>query len=281
MEFVFSTNYKEKIVMITEAEFIRIVNYFKVNYGIDLKQKKSLITGRLDNYMIRNGHSSYSEFMSKVEKNPEGMEARDLVDYLTTNHTYFMREPEHFRFLKEVVLPEVKKSLESTRDLRTWCAAASTGEEAYTLAMIYKDFFALENNDWDTTILATDISSRVLDYATKGRYLKEQIEPLPDAWKRRYFKNVDLEQYEVSDELKREVIFRKFNLMDQLPFKQRLHIVFVRNVMIYFDEETKNNLVNRIYDMLVPGGYMFIGTTEAIDKSVTGFKYVRPSVYRK
>lgn len=267
--------------MITDEEFTRIVNYVKSNFGIDLKQKKALITGRLDNYMLRNGYSSYSEFISKAEKNPKGTEARALVDHLTTNHTYFMREPEHFRFLKDVVLPEVKKSLGDTRDLRTWCAAASTGEEAYTLAMIYKDFFAFEENTWDTTVLATDISTRVLEYATEGKYLKEHIEPLPDTWKRRYFKNVNLEQCQVSDELKKEVVFREFNLMDPLPFRQRLHIVFIRNVMIYFDEETKINLVNRIYDMLVPGGYMFIGTTEAIDKSVTGFKYVRPSVYRK
>lgn len=273
---------KKKVIdMITDAEFIRIVNYVKSNYGIDLNQKRTLVTGRLDNYLARNGYSSYTEFMSRVEQNPNGEEVRDMIDNLTTNHTYFMRETEHFDFLKNVVLPEAKKSLGEVRDLRTWCAAASTGEEAYTLAMIIKDFFALEERPWDTTILATDISTRVLDYAAEGKYLKEQIEPLPDTWKRRYFKYTGGDECMVSDGLRREVIFRKFNLMDPLPFKQRLHIVFIRNVMIYFDEETKNDLVNRIYDMLVPGGYMFIGTTESIDKSKTKFRYVRPSVYRK
>ncbi len=267
--------------MITESEFFRVVNYVKSNYGIDLSQKKVLITGRLDNYLVRNGYSSYSEFMSKVEKNPGSTEVRDLIDNLTTNHTYFMREAEHFKFLRECVLPEIKQSLSSTKDLRTWCAAASTGEEAYTLAMIYKDFFALEGNQWDTTVLATDISSRVLEHAQRGKYLKEQIEPIPDMWKRRYFRSVSPEECEVTDELKSQVIFRRFNLMDSLPFRQKLHVVFIRNVMIYFDEETKNDLVNRIYDMLVPGGYMFIGTTESIDKSSTDFKFVRPSVYRK
>lgn len=267
--------------MITDAEFIRIVNYVKSNFGIDLNQKKVLITGRLDNYLTRNGYASYTEFMSKVERSPDGAEVRDLVDNLTTNHTYFMREAEHFRFLKDVVLPEVKKSLADTKDLRTWCAAASTGEEPYTIAMIYKDFFALEDKMWDTNILATDISTRVLEHAKRGKYLAEQLEPLPDTWKRRYFKSVGEEQFVVTDDLKNQVTFRKFNLMDELPFRQRLHIVFIRNVMIYFDEETKNDLVNRIYDMLVPGGYMFIGTTESIDKSKTKFQYVRPSVYRK
>lgn len=267
--------------MITEAEFIRIVNYVKQHYGIVLNEKKALITGRLDNYIARNGYASYSDFMRKVESNPSGQEVRDLIDNLTTNHTYFMRESEHFRFLKEVVLPEVKRSLSGTKDLRTWCAAASTGEEPYTLAMIYKDFFALDDDQWDTTVLATDISTRVLEHAKKGCYLKEQIEPLPETWQRRFFKGISPEECQVTDELKKEVIFRKFNLMDPLPFRQRLHVVFIRNVMIYFDEETKTDLVNRIYDMLVPGGYMFIGTTESIDKSKTGFKYVRPSVYRK
>ena len=267
--------------MITNEEFQRIVNYVKSNYGIDLQHKKTLITGRLDNYMNRNGYSSYSQFMSKVEKNPNGSVVRDLIDNLTTNHTYFMREAEHFKFLKDIVLPEVKRSLGTTKDLRTWCAAASTGEEAYTLAMIYKDFFALEDDKWDTTILATDISTRVLQYATEGKYLREQTEPLPDIWRRRYFRNINAEECVVSDELKKEVVFKKFNLMDPLPFKKRLHIVFIRNVMIYFDDETKNELVNRIYDMLVPGGYMFIGTTESIDRAKTKFNYVRPSVYRK
>ena len=267
--------------MITEAEILKIVNYVKKNFGIELGEKKALITGRLDNYIVRNGYSSYSEFMKKVEANPNGPEGRDLVDNLTTNHTYFMREAEHFKFLKEVVLPEVKKSLSGSKDLRTWCAAASTGEEPYTLAMIYKDFFALEDERWDTTVLATDISTRVLEHAESGRYLKEQIEPLPETWQRRYYRSINLEECQVTDELKKQVIFRKFNLMDPLPFRQRLHVVFIRNVMIYFDDKTKNELVNRIYDMLVPGGYMFIGTTESIDKSKSGFKYVRPSVYRK
>lgn len=267
--------------MITESEFLRVVNYVKSNYGIDLSQKKVLITGRLDNYLARNGYSSYSEFMSRVENNPESAEVRDLVDNLTTNHTYFMRESEHFKYLKDFVLPEMKQSLLNSKDLRTWCAAASTGEEAYTLAMIYKDFFALEDRMWDTTILATDISSRVLEHAQKGKYLKEQIQPIPDVWKRRYFRDIGEEECVVSDELKSRVMFRKFNLMDQLPFRQKLHVVFIRNVMIYFDEETKNELVNKIYDVLVPGGYMFIGTTESIDKTKTNFKFVRPSVYRK
>ena len=267
--------------MIIESEFIRIVNYVKKNFGIELSQKKTLITGRMDNYLSRKGYGSYTQFMDMVEKNPNGDEARDLIDNLTTNHTYFMREAEQFRFLKEVVLPEVKKSLTSTKDLRTWCAAASTGEEPYTLAMILKDFFSLEDSSWDTTVLATDISTKVIEFATKGKYLKEQIEPLPDTWKRRYFRSINSEECVVVDDLKKEVIFRKFNLMDPLPFKQKLHIVFIRNVMIYFDEETKIDLINRIYDMLVPGGYMFIGTTEAIDKNKTKFQYVMPSVYRK
>ena len=267
--------------MITEKEFIRIVNYVKKNFGIELSQKKTLITGRLDNYLSRNGYDNYTQLMDRVERNPNSDEARDLIDSLTTNHTYFMREVEHFHFLKDVVLPEVKKSLSGTKDLRTWCAASSTGEEPYTLAMIMKDFFSLEDGRWDTTVLATDISTKVLEFASKGKYLKEQIDPLPDTWKRRFFKSLNSEECVVTEDLKKEVIFRKFNLMDPLPFKQKLHIVFIRNVMIYFDEETKIDLVNRIYDMLVPGGYMFIGTTEAIDKSRTKFQFVRPSVYRK
>ena len=267
--------------MITDREFIRIVNYVKYHYGIDLSQKRTLVAGRLENYLVRNGYSGYDEYMGKVESCPEGKEAKNLINVLTTNHTYFMRESIHFDYMKKVVLPQLKVKEAGEKDLRIWSAASSTGEEPYTLAMLLMDYFGIEHGAWDTKVLATDVSTKVLEHATRGVYLKEQIEPLPDKWKQRYFRSMGGDEYKVKDELKSEVIFRQFNLMNPFPFRRRFHVVFLRNVMIYFDEETKIDLVNRIYEMLVPGGYMFIGTTEAIDKNRTKFQYVMPSVYRK
>lgn len=267
--------------MITDQEFQRIVSYVKRKSGINLSEKKVLVQGRLDNYMQRNGYSSYHEFMDLVEKFPNGPEAEDLLNSLTTNHTYFWREYEQFLYLKQKVFPELKRHTDSTKDWRIWCAASSTGEEPYTLAMLCMDFLGLEHPDWDTTILATDIDTKVLEKAVKGIYMKNSVEQLPQQYVRRFFRPINQEQYQVKEELKKQVLFRQFNLMNQLPFRKPLHVVFIRNVMIYFDESTKEKLLENIYEKMVPGGYLFIGSTESISQSNTKFRYVRPSIYRK
>lgn len=267
--------------MITDSEFNRIVLYVKQNFGIDLSQKRVLIAGRLENYILRNGYANYNDYMAKVENDPGSEEAKNLINVLTTNHTYFMRESEHFDFLREVVLPRLKRSEALKKDLRIWSAASSTGEEPYTLAMILMDFFGIEHSQWDTKVLATDLSTRVLQHALRGVYLKEQIEPLPSKWKQRYFKSINGEEYVAKDELKREVIFRQFNLMSPFPFRKKFHVVFLRNVMIYFEDDTKYRLLQKVYDCMEPGGYLFIGTTEGLNKNKTHFQYVKPSVYQK
>jgi len=267
--------------MITDSEFMRIVMYVKRNYGIDLSQKRILVGGRLENYLVRNGYANYDEYMSKVEANPKGTEATDLINVLTTNHTYFMRESAHFDYMLRAALPWAKAKARREKDLRIWCAASSTGEEPYTLAMVLLDFFGIEHSEWDTRVLATDVSTKVLEHAVKGVYLKEEIAPLPPKWKQRYFKQIDAEEYRVKDVLKKEVIFRQFNLMNQFPFKRKFHIVFIRNVMIYFQDDTKYQLIQKIYDYMEPGGFLFIGTTESLDRRKTKFQYVEPSIYRK
>lgn len=265
----------------TEQEFRRIVQYMESKCGLDLLNKKVLIEGRMESFINKNGFDSYNSFMDKVEADRTGRLLEELINILTTNHTYFMRESEHFDFLKEVALPWVKQKERNSKDLRIWCAASSTGEEPYTIAMVIRDFFAFDLSAWDTTLLATDISTEVLKFAVKGRYQKEQIELLPKTWQQRYLKELPDGEYEVNSDLKKGVLFRQFNLMNPLPFRKRLHIVFLRNVMIYFERPTKTQLLQRIYDAMEPGGYLFIGTTESIDRGSTGFEYVQPSVYRK
>lgn len=266
-------------MQITDQEFYRIVRYVKDRYGINLQQKRVLINGRLENYLVRNGYNSYDEYMNLVENDPSGKEATNLINVLTTNHTYFMREFVHMDFLREVILPDLRKKEAARKDLRIWSAASSTGEEPYTIAMVLMDYFGLEHSQWDTRVLATDLSTKVLQHALQGKYLKEQIDPLPQKWKRRFFSQLGPEEYQVKQELKEQVIFRQFNLMNPFPFRKKLHVVFLRNVMIYFDEPTKHALVDKIYDFMEPGGYLMIGTTEKLNKSK--FRYVRPSIYRK
>lgn len=266
----------------TEEEFLRITRFLKSHYGIDMSRKKTIVQGRLENYMRTSGFRNYSDYMDALERDVTGNLEKKLVNLLSTNHTYFMREPEHFTYMKQVVLPWLKKKESKSKDLRIWCGASSTGEEPYTLAMILMDFFGLEHATWDTKVLATDISTDVLQHAISGLYTTEQVEVLPENWKRRFFRKVmNQDVYRVTDELKKEVLFRKFNLMDPFPFRKKLHIVFLRNVMIYFDDKTKRELVHKIYEAMEPGGYLFIGQTESLEKGNCEFDMVSPSIYRK
>lgn len=267
--------------MMTDEEFLRIAGYMKKRYGIDLGQKKVIMNGRLENHIKSGGWSSFHAFMNDMEKDGSGKLEKELVNLLTTNHTYFMREFEHFEFFKQVVLPQLRQSEQRSRDLRIWCGAASTGEEPYMIAMVLQDFFGLEAKYWDTKVLATDISTKVLQQAVAGVYDEEHLKDLPDQWKRHFFKKTPEGTYRVKDELKQEVLFRQFNLMSPFPFKKRMHTIFLRNVMIYFDERTKNELLQKVYDFLEPGGYLFIGMTETLDRGQIPFELVRPSIFRK
>lgn len=266
----------------TQEEFLRIYRFLKSRYGIDMERKKEIVEGRLENYVRAGGYSNYSEYIYALESDITGRLERELVNILTTNHTFFMREFEHFDYMRNVVLPQLKVQEARKKDLCIWCGASSTGQEPYMLAMLLKDFFGLDHEEWDTKVLATDIATDVLRHAAAGIYEKEQIESLPEHWKRRYMRPIDGgERYEMRDEIKKEVLFRKLNLMDEFPFKRKMHVVFLRNVMIYFDKETKREVIRKVYDVMEPGGYLFIGKTETIDRTDIPFKLIQPSIFRK
>lgn len=267
--------------MIKDEEFWRIVTFLKQRYGIDMSQKKVIMNGRLENYLRRGGWSNFDAFMNDVEKDSTGELEKKLVNFLTTNHTYFMREFEHFEFFKKEVLPWIMKKEQRTKDMRIWCGAASSGEEPYMIAMVIRDYLGIDYSNWDARILATDISTRALSKALAGVYNEEHMHEMPINWRRHFFKKTANGNYVVKDELKQGVIFRKFNLMESFPFKRKLHTVFLRNVMIYFDEQTKRELVQKVYDSLEPGGYLFIGMTETMDKGATPFQLIQPSIFRK
>lgn len=270
------------MVAITDKEFRQLADYIKSNYGINLKEeKKALVTGRLHNVLAELKFNNFSEYFNYILSDKSGIAITTLINKITTNHTFFMREAEHFQYFKSIVLPYLKATTRD-KDLRIWSAGCSSGEEPYTLAMIINDFFQGEKALWDTKVLATDISSRVLEKAIEGKYSNEQIAPISSEWKNKYFKNLNDENSEINDKIKSEVIFRKFNLMDSvLPFKKKFHVIFCRNVMIYFDNKTKNELINKFYDATEYGGYLFIGHSESLNRSETRYKYVMPSVYRK
>lgn len=267
------------ILTIKEREFKKLVEYIKINYGINLEHKKHLVEGRLNKVITEKGYNSYEEYLQMVYNNP--LEIKGLINLITTNHTYFMREPEHFKYIKDTILPYLENRADG-KDLRIWSSACSTGEEAYTLAMIIADYFGEKKFGWDTKILATDISNKALEIAKRGIYPSIEIEKLPENWRKNYFKKIDENNYEVVKKIKNEVIFAPYNLMQEnMPFKKKFHMILCRNVMIYFEKVTKEALIKRFYEYTENGGYLIIGLSESFDKNIVDYKFLRPSIFKK
>ncbi|RKP49891.1 protein-glutamate O-methyltransferase CheR [Cohnella endophytica] len=270
------------MITITNQEFKQIADFIKAHYGIYLKEeKRALVTGRLQQVLVKRNMNSFTDYFDYLVNDRSGEAITTLVDKMTTNHTFFMREAAHFHFFRDQVLPFWIHAIKD-RDLRVWSAACSSGEEPYTLAMIIDEFLGKEQASWDSKVLATDISNAVLDVAKDGVYSNEKIEPLPNHWKIQYFNRHDADHSVLNNRIRNQVIYRKYNLMDKsIPFKKKFHAIFCRNVMIYFDNETKTELIDRLYDMMEYGGYLFVGQSESLNRDTTRFKYVMPAVYRK
>jgi chemotaxis protein methyltransferase CheR len=267
------------MIKLTDGEFRQLVDFVKGNYGINLTQKRVLLEGRLANYLADRGFTDFSGYIRVLEADRTGQEVTTLLNKVTTNHTYFMREADHFDYFRDRVLPYWEPRI-ADRDFRIWCAASSTGEEPYTLAMILQDYFGGKIPPWDKALLASDLSERVLEMAQNGVYSLESIKNIPAAWKNKYFQKYDAEQVRVVEKLRKEIVYRKFNLMDPISARRPFHVIFCRNVMIYFDAPTKAALVERMYDVMAPGGFLFVGHTESVARP-TRFNYVMPSVYQK
>ncbi len=267
---------------IKDQEFKQFARYVRTHYGIHFKkEKKALIAGRLGPLLVRMNFKNLSDYLEYVIADKTGRAASLMLDRITTNHTYFMREPAHFHYFQEQVLPYLEKMV-TDKDLRIWSAACASGEEPYTLAMIIDDYFGPNKGDWDTKILATDISLKALSIARAGIYSRDKIKALPPHWIKRYFKKNEDGNYILSKKIKEEVIYGKINLVDcKFPFKRKMHVIFCRNVMIYFDIETKERLAERLYEITEPGGFLFISHSENLNREKTRYSYIMPAVYRK
>lgn len=266
------------MIKLTDAEFLEFVDFMHKNYGIDLSKKKLLIEGRLANLIERKGMKSFGEYLNSIKRNKE--EVTGLINKLTTNYTYFYREENHFKYLREVILPNEEKN-NKLRVLNIWSAGCSSGEEPYTLAMILDDYFKLKKTGWKINILATDISQNVLDKAKEGVYTAESIKDLPASYKTRYFSKAAEDKLQVVPDIKKCVDFKTFNLMDPIRERNKYSVIFCRNVMIYFNAATKINLVNKFYDATQLGGHLMIGHAETIQRGQSGYKYICPAIYKK
>lgn len=269
------------MISIEDRDLDKLIEFIKLNYGLNLTKKKSLIKGRLQNYIIQNNYIDFKDYFRYLLKDKNGVLINELINKLTTNHTYFMREMNHFTYLRDSVLPYLMNRLQN-KDIRIWSAGCSSGEEAYMIAMILDEFFHGDKKGWDKKLLATDISSQVLEKAKLGIYLNEKLNVLPKSWRDKYFIQLDEYNSQVIPSIKKEIIFRRFNLMNStFPFKKKFHVIFCRNVMIYFDLETRKRLAKTFYQNTETGGYLFIGESESLNYPDLPFKYVMPSIYRK
>ncbi|MDO5601286.1 MAG: protein-glutamate O-methyltransferase CheR [Oscillospiraceae bacterium] len=269
------------MIHLTDAEFLELTRFVKQKYGIDLSKKRVLIEGRLSNLLRERGLTTFQDYLKLIKNDSSGAEVTGLLNRITTNHSYFMREQEHFSFLQKQVLPYLCRVHARDHDLRIWSAGCSAGQEAYTIAMAIDDYFGPEKSKWDTTILATDISMKVLDKARRAVYSADNLSGLPKVWQDKYLTKQPDGQYQVCEKLRREVVFKPFNLMETFSFRKPFDLIFCRNVMIYFDNPTRDKLVKQFYDVTAPGGYLFIGHSEVINRDITNYQFLEPAIYQK
>lgn len=265
---------------ITDQEFNKLVSYMKTKYGIDLSKKRILIQSRLANVLRERGLKNFNDYMNVVFNDRTGAEVTILLNKLTTNHSYFMREQEHFQFLKTDVLPSITKRHATDKTINIWSAGCSAGQEVYTTAMAVDEYFGAQRASWKVNFLATDISMNVLAQAKEACYSPENLKDIPPAWKTKYFTK-EGENFKVIDKIRTQVTFKTLNLMDNFTFPRPFDLVMCRNVMIYFDKETKDALVERFYKVTANEGYLYIGHSEVIDKEKTQYKYIKPAIYQR
>ncbi len=279
----FSQN--EDLIPLSGREFTYITALVYDRFGIHLpEQKKVLVSGRLSKRLRRLGCKNFSDYVRLLENDPTGAEISEMINLLTTNHSFFFREGEHFDFLANKVLPDLSGEFArgGPYPLRIWSAGCASGEEVYSVAMLLHDRFAGKPGAPDIGLLATDISLHALRTAREGIYAAQKFNDMPSRFRQRYLSATEEREYAVADEIKAMVLFKRLNLMaESYPMKGQFDVVFCRNVMIYFNQESRNRVVSTLYRYVKPGGYLFIGHSESLPREWNPFDYVKPAIYRK
>ena len=278
---------------LSEAEFRQISDLVYEYCRINLHDgKKDLVRARIAKQLRAGGFASTEQYIQHVRGDRSGRALVMLVDSVSTNLTSFFRESKHFDHLREKFLPNliVQKRAQKRCRMRAWSAGCSSGEEAYTLAMVLSEALR-KQGAWDVKILATDISTRVLDIAKRGTYPKSCLRDVPQQLLGEYFASAapspdarpgEQATYSVTSPLRNLVAFRRLNLMDSpWPFSGSFDFIFCRNVMIYFDKPTQERLVDRYWESLEPGGLLFTGHSESLTGIKHRFRYVEPTIYAK
>lgn len=262
----------------TAAEFARFQELLSTLLGMQFaEEKRSVFFHRCQKLVARLGLQNFSEYYNHVVNDPTKASLRDLVETVTTRHTYFYREHVQFEFLQDRVLKAGARPEGGT--WKIWCAGCSSGEEPFTLAALLRHCLGPGGA---FRILATDISDTALRKANEGIYSLENVNRLPPVLRAGNFDPVGTDQARVSESLRRHVTFRALNLnRRQFPLQGGFHAIFCRNVMIYLSEDVRTDLMARFCDLLLPGGHVFLGLTEAVSHDGAAFSLVGPATYRK
>ena len=266
-------------IQLSENHFKKISDLVYRSSGITLKTgKESLVRARLMKRLRARGMPSVKDYLGYIDSEQGRQELALFIDVMTTNKTSFFREAEHFNYLRDQVLPELNGNR-----LRFWSAACSSGEEPFTLAIWLREHMP-DIDSKDILILATDISIRMLEKAHQAVYPATTVQDLPSPQFKKYFINLKGQQgggYRVVDEVRSMVRLAWLNLLEAWPMKGPFNVIFCRNVMIYFDRPTQQKLINRFWELLEPGGYLFVGHSEGLSALKHKFRYMRPATYRK
>ena len=275
----------EDLVQLTDKEFTYITKLLFDRFGIFLgDQKRVLVAGRLSKRLRELNLPDYTEYIDYLTADKTGAELTELINRITTNHTFFFRERDHFDFLEKTVLPSLdsEKTGIPAQPLRIWSAGCASGEEVYSLSMLLREYYGPRFAAVDSGLLATDISLAALREAEAGEYNVGKMRELPASYRNTYFVRKDESVYTIRDDIRKMVMFKRLNLMaDTFPMKGLFDAIFCRNVMIYFNQVSREKVVNALYRFVRPGGYLFIGHSESLNRETCPFTYVKPAVYRK
>ncbi len=242
--------------------------------------KFDMFYSRLSKRVRLHGFNNFKEYCRYLENNPK-QEFTEFINAVTTNLTSFFRENHHFEYLKDTVIPELLIKNAQTKTISAWSAGCSTGEEPYSLAMTLLDNVP---DDWNIKILATDLDTNVLQTAAEAIYSSDRIDGLPVEILQRWFKNgkgSNVNKVKLSQECQAIIRFKQLNLMQDWPMKRNFDFIFCRNVLIYFDRETKERLAQRYGKLLATGSHLFIGHSESLHQLDTGFEMIGNTIYRK
>ncbi len=270
----------DSIPVLKAIEFEKISKLAYEHFGLDLSHgKEGLVAARLGKKLRELGMKTFQQYYDHVIGDKSGAAMTGMVDHLTTNHTSFFREPRHFDFLRETIYPAVR----SRSRIDIWSAACSSGEEPYSIAMTLLEEAGAEAMA-KVKIKATDISTRVLEKGRRGIYGADRFTGIEMPLMQKYLlkgKDDAAGSYRFKSEVRAMIEFQHLNLMEQLPEGNRYAAIFCRNIMIYFDKPTQENLVGRLSVHIEDGGYLFIGHSESLNGITHGLEYVSPAIYRK